>query len=231
VLHPLLLPVDCAASCSISLPAYSGSVSLHYIIEEFTPQAATAEKAFAKLLLQGTFGPTLESLQDAMTLGSAEAWVADQIQTTPTLLREHYRKRTNGYLKTDLHHHATRLACEPGSRWNRHAFNRWRDVGKTITEVATGTGSYYLKIDGIARTEVAIRPSVTFNLPGTSYVICRKNPANDKLMSDFYHHAPTGLRGKLWVAADANGCMMAPTASKFCTLLQCSSCLSFESLT
>ena len=212
VLHPLLLPVECAASCTIALPPYTGSVNMYYIIEEYIPRAKTSEQDFAKLLLQGTYGPTQESLQEAMALGSAAAWVADQMQTPPTFLREHYRKRTNGYLKTDLHHHATRLACEPGSRWNRHAFNRWRDVGKTITEVPTGSGSYFLKIDGIVRTEVPTRPSVEFSLPSTSYVICRKDPDTDDMMSDFYYHQPTGQRGKLLVAADAEGCSTMPIA-------------------
>jgi cullin-associated NEDD8-dissociated protein 1 len=215
-LHPLLLPVECLTptACTIALPPYTGSVNMYYIIQEFTPPASTNEKSFAKLLLQGTYGPTQESLHEAMTLGSAAAWVADQIQTPPTLLREHYRRRTNGYIKADLHRHATRLACEPGSRWNRHAFNRWRDVGKTIEEVPTGFGTFYLKVDGIVRTEVSTRPSSQFSLPGTSYVICRKNPSTDAMMSDFYFHQPTGQRGSLLVATDSDGCND-PTSSEF----------------
>jgi cullin-associated NEDD8-dissociated protein 1 len=206
-LHPLLLPVDCSIqpNCFIEIPSYTGTDNLYYIIQEYIPQGKSNEQRFAKLLLQGTYGPTLESLQDAISLGSATAWVADQINTSPTLLREHYRRRTNAYIKTDLHHHATRLACESGSRWNRHAFNRWRDVGKTIKEVSTGFGSFYLKVDGIARTEVSQRPSVTFNIPGTSYVICRKDPV---VMSDFYYHTPTGDYGSLFVSTTADGCNM-----------------------
>jgi cullin-associated NEDD8-dissociated protein 1 len=163
-LHPLLLPVDCSipTNCFIEIPPYAGITNVHYIIQEYIPRAASNEQLFAKLLLQGTYGPTLESLQDAISLGSATAWVTDQINTSPTLRCEHYCRRSNGYIKTDLHHHATRLACESGSRWNRHAFSRWRDVGKTIQEVSTGFGSFYLKVDGIARTEVSQRPSVLF---------------------------------------------------------------------
>jgi hypothetical protein len=212
MLHPLLLPVECSDSCKIEIPSYSGNISMHYIIEEFNPPARTNEQTFAKLLLQGTYGPTQESLQEAINLGSPAAWVRDQIETKPTFLREHYRRRTNGYLKTDLHHHATRLACEPGSRWNRHAFNRWRDVGKTVKEVPTGSGSYYLKIDGIVRTEVGTPPSAEFGLP-TSYVICREDPTTGAYMSDFYYHEATGQRGKLLVAADSDSCSN-PTASK-----------------
>eukprot|EP00804_Cyclotella_cryptica_P011127 CCRYP_019061-RA/>CCRYP_019061-RA protein AED:0.09 eAED:0.09 QI:216/1/1/1/0.83/0.69/13/1964/1704 len=206
-LHPLLLPVDCSipTSCFIEIPPYNGSANVHYIIQKYSPQGKSNEQQFAKLLLQGTYGPTLESLQAAISSGSATAWVADQINTVPTLLREHYRRRTNAYIKTDLHHHATRLACESGSRWNRHAFNRWRDVGKTIKEVSTGFGTFYLKVDGVARTEVSQRPSVTFSIPGTSYVICRKDPV---VMSDFYYHAPTGEYGSLFVSTTADGCNM-----------------------
>jgi cullin-associated NEDD8-dissociated protein 1 len=212
MLHPLLLPIECAASCKIDLPANDATVNVHYIIQQFNPPAMTNEQVFAKLLLQGTYGPTEESLKEAVSLASATGWVRDQIDKPPTLLREHYRRRTNGYLKTDLHHHATRLACEPGSRWNRHAFNRWRDVGKTIKEVPNGFGSFYLKIDGIVRTEVATPPSNEFGLP-TSYVICRKHPTTGSMMSDFYFHEPTGQRGKLLVAADSNSCSN-PTASE-----------------
>jgi hypothetical protein len=205
--------VECAASCNVRIPSYSGNISMYYIIEEFNPPARTKEQTFAKLLLQGTYGPTQESLQEAIDLGSAAAWVRDQMDMKPTLLREHYRRRTNGYLKTDLHHHALRLACEPGSRWNRHAFNRWRDVGKTIKEVATGSsGSYYLKIDGIARTEVVIPPSTEFGL-NTSYVICREDLNTRAYMSDFYYHEPTGQKGRLLVAADSDSCSN-PTASE-----------------
>ncbi|KAL7461606.1 hypothetical protein ACHAXS_002571, partial [Conticribra weissflogii] len=164
----------------------------------------------AKLLLQATYGPTQESLQEAKSLGSAEAWVRDQIDKPASLHRAHYRQRTNGYVKTDIHHHGVRLACERGSRWNRHAFNRWRDIGKTIVEVPTGSGSYYLKVDGIARTEVSAsaRPSVQHGIP-SSYVICRKDPDQDAVrMSDFHYDSSSGQYGTLLVAADSDSCSM-----------------------
>ena len=124
-LHPLLLDIGCQeGSCLVEIPAYTGNGTMHYIIQEYTPPIASNDQIFAKLLLQGTYGPTMESLAEAKNLGSAAAWVEDQMNKSPSLLREHYRRRTNGYVKNDLHHHGTRLACEKGSRWNRHAFNR-----------------------------------------------------------------------------------------------------------
>lgn len=119
-----------------------------------------------------------------------------------SLLRAHYRQRANAHLRTDHYQHGTRLACESGSRWNRKAFNRWRDIGKTIIEEPTGRNtSVYLKIDGIIRTEVTTPPSLSFNPPLSSYVICR-NAATP--MSSFAE-AP-GIKGKLFVAPNAAAC-------------------------
>ena len=218
-LNPLLLLVDCnAGSCSVDIPSYSGQAAMHYIIQEYIPQAKTTAQDSARLLLQGTYGPTQTSLSEAMAIGSAAVWVRDQMNKPASFLRAHYRRRANAYTKNDLHHHGTRIACEQGSRWARHAFNRWRDVGKTIIEEDTGTGSYYLKIDGIVRTEVATRPSVEFSLSSTSYVICRNIVEDEDFvksmqMSSFVE-APTGEKGTLVVAGDANSCMNMFTASK-----------------
>lgn len=212
-LHPLLLPVTCnAGSCSVDLPPYAGqaAVAMHYILSSYNPPTKTTEQEYARLLLQGTFGPTDSSLSEAVALGSPAAWVQDQLSKPVSLLREHYRKRTNGYSKTDLRHHGTRRPCEAGSRWNRAAFNRWRDVGKTIVEEATGTGSYYLKVDGIVRTEVATPPSVEFDLSTTSYVICRslmENEFGTYMQFSNFVEAPTGEKGMLVVAPDANSCV------------------------
>jgi len=209
-LNPLLLPIDCNAVCLVEIPPYSGQAAMHYIIHEYSPQAKTTAQDFAKLLLQGSYGPTQTSLSEAMTIGSAAGWVQDQMNKPASLLRAHYRRRANAYTRNDLRHHGTRIACEQGSRWNRHAFNRWRDIGKTIVEEPTGTGSWYLKIDGIVRTELATRPSVEFGLP-SSYVICR-NIVEDSdgvrymQMSSFVE-APTGEKGTLIVAVDAAACM------------------------
>jgi hypothetical protein len=205
-LHPLLLPVNCnSGTCSVTLPPHSGSTAMHYILHQFTPPALPANRTAAKLLLQGTYGPTQTSLLEAMGHPNAASWVQAQMDMEPTLLRAHYRQRANAYTKNDLHHHGTRLACEQGSRWNRYAFNRWRDIGKTIVEEASGTGTWLLKIDGITRTEVTTKPSVQFSLPSTSYVICR----ND-LMSSFVQ-GPT-KKGKLYVATSSTACATSMTA-------------------
>jgi cullin-associated NEDD8-dissociated protein 1 len=200
----------------VEIPPYftdDGVNNVTYLIQEYTPQPLSDDRKHARLLLQGTFGPTLDSLQEARDLVTATQWVQDQFNKPLTSHREHYRRRTNGYMKNDLSSHVTRRPCDTGSRWNRHAFNRWRDIGKTIHEVPTGTGSYYLKVDGIARTEVSVPPSVEFNLPNASYVICRGGSNNMK-MSDFFFHEPTGQRGTLLVASDSSMCTM-PVPSEY----------------
>jgi len=209
-LHPLLLSIDCQESpCVLDIPAYTGSSNVQYIIREYAPPAPTDDQKHAKLLLQGTYGPTQESLQEARNLGSPEAWVRDQIDKPASLHRVHYRKRANGYVKNALRHHGVRDACERGSRWNRHAFNRWRDIGKTIEEIPTSSGSIYLNVDGIVRTEVPNRPSAEYNIPTTSYVICRKDPNQDSMrMSDFHYAASAGQYGTLLVASDSASCAM-----------------------
>lgn len=219
-LHPLLLSISCIARCSVNIPAYAGKAAVHYIIQEYNPEPKSSAQEFARLLLQGTFGPTQTSLSEAMALGSAASWVQDQMSKPASLLRAHLRRRVNAYAKNDLHHHGTRLACEKGSRWSRLAFNRWRDVGKTIIEEPSGRGTTYLKIDGIVRTELAVAPSQQFSLPSTSYVICHRVVADEEgqpsmLMSSFVE-APTGERGMLVVAPNSDACMkMMFTASKY----------------
>ena len=131
-----------------------GQFTTHYIIKLFNPPAKTAAQRWAKLLLQGTFGPTQTSLSEAMITPSAAAWVRGQMDKPASLLRAHYRQRANAHIRSEHHHHGTRLACEPGSRWNRHAFNRWRDIGRMIVEEPTGRGTWFLKVDGVIRTEV-----------------------------------------------------------------------------
>lgn len=206
------MSVDCSAGCLVEIPPHSGA-AMHYIIQEYTPPAKTTAQDFARLLLQGTYGPTQTSLSEAMTSGSAASWVQDEINKPASLLRAHYRERANGSVRNDMYHYGTRLACEPGSRWNRYAFNRWRDIGKTIVEESTGTGSWYLKIDGIIRTEVATQPSAQYSLP-SSYVICRNDVdfGYTQIMSSFVE-APSGEKGMLLVAAVANQCSMSAIAS------------------
>lgn len=144
-----------------------------------------------------------------MSMPSAAAWVRDQMNKPTSLLRAHYRQRANAHIRTEHYQHGTRLACESGSRWNRKAFNRWRDIGKTIVEEPTGRNtSVYLKIDGIVRTEVMTPPSLSFNSPVSSYVICRKgvtDPARPVTHMSSFAEAP-GIKGKLYVAPNATAC-------------------------
>lgn len=210
-LHPLLLNVTCiAGSCVIALPTHSGAVSMHYILQEYTPSTTTTEQEFARLLIQGTYGPTPATLSEAMSLGSAASWVQNQMNKPVTSLREHYRRRANAYTKNDLHHHGVRLACEAGSRWNRHAFSRWRDVGQTIVEEASVSGSTYLKINGIIRTEVDTAPSVAGGLP-KSYVVCNYRSSYMR-MSSFVKDSVSGVKGTLTIATSSEDCMSGGTA-------------------
>ena len=182
-----------------------GQFTTHYIIKLFTPPEKTAAQRWAKLLLQGTFGPTQTSLSEAMIMPSAAAWVRDQMDKPASLLRAHYRQRANAHIRSEHYQHGTRLACEPGSRWNRHAFNRWRDIGKTIVEEPTGRGTWFLKVDGIIRTEVTRQPSLNFTTPISSYVICRNAVNGVNRMSNFAE-GPGGIKGKLFVAQSASSC-------------------------
>ena len=182
-----------------------GNFTKHYIIKLFNPPAKTAAQRWAKLLLQGTYGPTRASLSEAMSMPSAAAWVRNQMDKPASLLRAHYRQRANAHIRSEHYQHGTRLACEPGSRWNRHAFNRWRDIGKTILEEPTGRGTWFLKVDGIIRTEVTTRPLLNFTTPISSYVICRNVENGVNQMSNFAE-GPSGIKGKLFVAQSASSC-------------------------
>lgn len=187
---------------------------MHYIIQDYSPPTRSTEEQFARLLIQGTYGPKQATLNEAVSLGSASAWVRDQMDKPASLLRAHYRERANGHIRNDLHTHGVRLACESGARYAQYAFNRWKDVGKTITEEFVG-GYHQLKVDGIVRTELSTAPSVEYSIGSTSYVICRVTATVSwwlyQRMSSFVE-APTGEKGTLMIASDAATCMSNPIA-------------------
>ena len=100
-LNPLLLPVNCSAgTCTVVLPP-KGEYVTHYILKQYDPPAKTAAQKWAKLLLQGTFGPTQTSLSESMSMSSAAAWVRDQMNKPASLLRAHYRQRANAHIRND----------------------------------------------------------------------------------------------------------------------------------
>lgn len=97
----------------------------------------------ARLLAQATFGATPGQPAGLRLPGAAAAWMAQQLASEPTLLRAHYRARTNPRIggfgaETNSLPYAGAVVgpCELGARWHRHAFDH-RDVGKVIQLVVT----------------------------------------------------------------------------------------------
>ena len=103
--------------------------------------APTETKAVGRLLLQGTFGTTNSELEAALNgvsgrAGSSDtdtslavAWLQAQLAEPATLLRAHYRKRTNPRVFHDAFIGTTKRPCDLGARWNRWAIDRL-DVGQ-----------------------------------------------------------------------------------------------------
>ena len=125
----------------------------------------SGRESAARLLLQGTFGPTRASVAAAVRLGgvavddadtsAAQAWVADQLARTPTLLRAHVRRRTNPRVLHDPLAGTVTGACDVGARWNRYAFGTG-DIGRTVVlHSDAGHRVFRAETGGITRTEVA----------------------------------------------------------------------------
>ena len=143
-----LLPVPLQPSCTegpiqCTIGVGIGDVYRIDAVEWETPP--NEADAVARLLLQGTFGPTVDSIaatlaaagRDPATASSdadtevARIWVANQMAEPPTLLREHYRRRTNTRVTYDPFSGPSTGPCDDGSRWSRHAFHT-QDVGRII---------------------------------------------------------------------------------------------------
>ena len=135
--------------------------------EDETP---TEGESTARLLLQGTFGPTQEAINDAVSQAGkdqkwktndrdtavATAWVESQLALPPTLLRPRYRRAANPRVFHDQASGGVAEPCQVGSRWNRFAFDKL-DVGKVlVVESDVASQSFRLTVDGVNRGETDV---------------------------------------------------------------------------
>ena len=170
---PLYLNFDCSAvsvlidgsrsHCAVSLPsAYDGAQVSHYKVKSVVVEQPTAEEDAAKFLIQTTFGPRQQDIDEIVeSMMSPEQWIKKQMNeelTPATLHRAHYRRHANQRLRPGAGQDTTgtfgiRNPCDVGSRWNRFAFTEL-DIGKELVAVTLSSGNVLLKIDGRARTEV-----------------------------------------------------------------------------
>ena len=142
--YPINLYTFCdEAGCFAQLPAENCN-GIYYVLEEYlAADPITPEQEAAKLLEQATFGATQASI-DLMTSTNAHDWIADQMNesvTPASLHRVHYRQRSNSHVRQTIDRFSLRDACKQGSRWNRWAFNRYRDIGKLIQLDPTNIGT------------------------------------------------------------------------------------------
>ena len=156
-----------AATCALRVPAKSGFT--HRVEAVTDPAGAAAggggrqlttttsssssspaSRAAAKFLLQTTFGPRREEIDQlatsleaapASTSAAADAyvaWMSNQMAIEPSLHRAYYRERTNPRLSgSKAMVGSVRGACDAGSRWIRYALSM-RDVESAI-EVSQST--------------------------------------------------------------------------------------------
>ena len=141
---PVVVEGCADGACTLMLPPLSG---YSYRMEVLTVAAdgkgssppsvlELRKRAAAKLLTQGTFGPTRDELTNLTSrlTGANEAdvvkeWLAEQVETRPSLHRAFYRERATFRPAEGT---VGRLACEPMSLWQRWSLNM-RDVHRNVT--------------------------------------------------------------------------------------------------
>lgn len=196
---PFAVHPNCSSSgssgCSIlSRPNADGT----YRVVAARAEPVSKAVAAARLLLQGTFGPTRDEvtlLVNASTYSEAVTsvhyspnsstvnalgWILDQIRLPPTSHRAHIRQRMNPRMMGGDESAVGLLSgpCDKGTRWHRYAFVR-QDVGKELeispSNISAPGGQCYvsLLVDGIVRTQL---PSFhgndcTFTPPAGSAVL------------------------------------------------------------
>ena len=155
----------------ISLPSLAAGQ--RYLARAVRGTATPAQRA-ARLLIQGTFGPTAESISDAVAIGGEGAWIAQQMAEAPTLHRAHLRHRANPRRGNSNGQVAGLYrACEAHSRWSRYAFRR-QDEGSSMN--ITESGDVF--IGGYLRTRLSVEdfnasdPEVAAALGPAPYFIC-----------------------------------------------------------
>jgi len=147
---PLSLAVDCTHpdGCVVVLPAADHG----YELQSHNGTALDEEEAAVRLLTQGTYGPTRDSVAAVLAAQqTAEQWVAEQMNVSihpPTLHRVYLRQRSTPAIEADVHSGRIRPPCDAGSRWERFTFEVF-DEQRLLTIASDG-----LYVDGELRTEI-----------------------------------------------------------------------------
>ena len=151
------LACDAAGTCVATI-----ATSRNYSITLHEPQLMNELQRASRFLVQATFGPTLATLQNVKTPARITKWIDDQMELSPTLHRQYYRRRVNPRFTASSGAQVaatggSRAPCEASSRWHRMAFNR-ADEGKQLEVKKRGVQpdrAAFLSIDGELRTEGA----------------------------------------------------------------------------
>lgn len=120
-------------------------------------KALPARAQASAFLMQASFGPTKDAVDQVIAQSqanpvlNASQWIRNQMQLTPTLHRDYFRKRSNQPLLAANQAGGRRSLCARGSRWTRYAITALDD-GKLVTFSATAVpGRYSIHIDGVLR--------------------------------------------------------------------------------
>ena len=166
--EPIRLSCD-EDGCTINIEGVNRGSFRVDAYERPTEETPTVAESTARLLLQGTFGPTNDAITEALvavgrnqTRGEhtddldtvvAAAWVDAQIGMNATLLRAHFRKRANPRVYYDASAGGVAQPCEVGSRWSGFAFDK-NDLGKVLAvDSVPDIPRFRLTVDGVNRGE------------------------------------------------------------------------------
>jgi len=149
-----------------------GNLTLAAVRIEAPP---TADQAAARLLLQGTFGPTLATIAEAKALGP-KAWLLAQAAKPATLHRAYFRARAGAKAPVTSNAGQAFGPCDGGSRWRSFAFQSL-DIGQPLSVTFSGanfSGTATLAVSGVTRTEIAasLLPSLLKLNSTASITIC-----------------------------------------------------------
>ena len=143
---------DCeGGSCAVSIPAPASGES--YSLFRLN-HALTQREEVARFLIQTTFGPTLDDVNDAQGL-TAEEFIQEQMSTEPTFHRKFYRERAKSeYVPWMSPMGVPRNPCKAGARFVRQIAKEV-DFRKQLrfvpVSLANGTDVRRLTIDGTTR--------------------------------------------------------------------------------